>query len=216
MENAANPAEGRANLKRLQELARAGRVVVDVDVQRDDAARKRRELKDRAKQETARRTAELRDRFRELTTSSRSPQQRGLDFEPLLAELFALHEVEYRKSYKTGAEQIDGAMHYTGFDYLVESKWEKTPTGVNDLFTFLGKVTGKATSTRGLFIAQAAFRPEVVQQLAQTSKRLILMDGNDLALVFEGAYTLTDVLDIKTAKAAQEGLVFYPMATHRR
>jgi hypothetical protein len=76
-------------------------------------------------------------------------------------------------------------MHYKGFDYLVESKWEKAPTGVN-LFTFLGKVTGKAESTRGLFIAQVAFRPEVVQQLAQASKRLILMDGNDLALVFEG------------------------------
>jgi hypothetical protein len=93
-------------------------------------------------------------------------------------------------------------MHYKGFDYLVESKWEKAPTGVNDLFTFLGKVTGKAESTRGLFIAQVAFRPEVVQQLAQASKRLILMDGNDLALVFEGA--------------SQEGLAFYPMGTHRR
>lgn len=198
------------------ELAQAGRVVVDVDVKAADAARKRRELKDRAKHETARRTAELRERFRELASSTRSPQQRGLDFEPLLAELFALHEVEYRKSYKTGAEQIDGAMHYKGFDYLVESKWERSPTGVNDLFTFLGKVTGKAESTRGLFIAQAAFRPEVVQQVAQASRRLILMDGSDLALVFEGVYTLNDVLDIKTAKAAQEGLVFYAMATHRR
>ena len=97
----------------------------------------------------------------------------------------------------------------------MESKWE-APTGVNDLFTFLGKVTGKADSTRGLFIAQAAFRPEVVQQVAQASRRLILMDGSDLALVFEGVYTLNDVLDIKTAKAAQEGLVFYAMATHRR
>ena len=70
-----------------------------------------------------------------------------------------------------------------------------------------------------MFIAQAAFRPEVVQQVAQASRRLILMDGSDLALVFEGVYTLNDVLDIKTAKtakAAQEGLVFYAMATHRR
>ena len=56
----------------------------------------------------------------------------------------------------------------------------------------------------------------MVQQVAQASRRLILMDGSDLALVFEGVYTLNDVLDIKTAKAAQEGLVFYAMATHRR
>lgn len=107
-------------------------------------------------------------------------------------------------------------MHFEGFDYLVESKWEKAPTGVNDLFTFLGKVIGKAESTRGLFIAQASFRPEVVQQLAGVSKRLILMDGSDLALVFEGTVTLTDVLDIKTAKAAQEGELFYRMTSHRR
>lgn len=215
MEHADNPNEGRANLKRLRELAQRGRVIVDADAQHRDAARKRREVRERAKDHSARRTAELRDNFRALTTSSKTPQQRGLDLEPLLAELFALHEVEYRKSYKTGTEQIDGAMHYKGFDYLVESKWEKAPSGVNDLFTFLGKVVGKAESTRGLFIAQSPFRPEVVQQLTAATKRLILMDGSDLALVFEGTFTLTDVLDIKTAKAAQEGILFYPMTRHR-
>jgi hypothetical protein len=216
MENVDNPVKGKAALDHLRELARAERVVVEADVKRTDAARKKRELKERAREDTKKKVQELRDRFRELATGAPSPQQRGLDFEPLLAELFTLHEIEYRKSYRSGAEQIDGAMHYKGFDYLVESKWEKAPTGVNDLYAFRGKVTGKAESTRGLFIAQVPFRPEVIEQLGVASRRLILMDGVDLALVFEGQFTLTDVLDAKTAKAAQEGVVYYRMATHRR
>lgn len=214
MENASNPAEGRANLKRLRELAQAGRVVVDVKTARC--------CSQAPGTQGARQTEDCPpDRRVAHPLQGAGGQQSvspaaGARLRAAVRRAFRAARCRVPQVLQDRRGAIDGAVYYKGFDYLVESKWEKAPTGVNDLFTFLGKVTGKAESTRGLFIAQAAFRPEVVQQLAQASKRLIQMDGSDLALVFEGVYTLTDVLDIKTAKAAQEGLVFYPMVTHRR
>jgi hypothetical protein len=48
------------------------------------------------------------------------------------------------------------------------------------------------------------------------TKRLILVDGQDMALVFESQMSLTDALDLKVAKAAQEGRIFFPLAERHR
>jgi hypothetical protein len=37
------------------------------------------------------------------------------------------------------------------------------------------------------------------------------MDGQELALILEGHVSLTDALDLKIQKAAQEGVIFFPL-----
>jgi hypothetical protein len=37
------------------------------------------------------------------------------------------------------------------------------------------------------------------------------MDGADLSLILEGHVSLTDGLDLKIQKAAQEGIIFFPL-----
>ena len=155
---------------------------------------------------------ELHEKFSRLVTSTGSPQARGYSLEGILAELFALHELQYRRSYRTNTEQIDGSFQFRGFDYLVEARWRQNPPGEADLATLKTKVDKKITSTRGLFVSIAGFRPEVVTEFTRgVSSNIILMDGSDLSLILEGHVSLTDALTIKIEKAAQEGIIYVPL-----
>ena len=152
---------------------------------------------------------ELREEFSRLVTSTESPQARGYSLEDILAELFAVHELQYRRSYRTSTEQIDGSFQFRGFDYLVEARWRRDPPGEADLAALKTKVDKKITSTRGLFVSVAGFRPEVVAEFTRgVRSNIILMDGPDLSLILEGHVSLTDALTMKIEKAAQEGMIY--------
>ena len=71
----------------------------------------------------------------------------------------------------------------------------------------------KIDSTRGLFVSVAGFRSEVLDE-ASDLLDLILIDGQDLALILEGRISLIEALQLKLDKAAQQGLIFYPLAQH--
>jgi len=207
---------GRAALVRLRKVALADRIVVDAERDRIEERRRRKQLADEAREANARRMTELRDRFRALSVAVGDPQKRGYDFEALLRDLFTAHEIPFRSSYRTTTGQIDGAIKYDGFSYLLEARWRREPASANDLFALAGKVEPNLHATRGLFVSMVGYRPEVVEQIVRVTNRLILVDGQDLALVFDGQLSLTDALDIKIAKAAQEGRIHYSLTEHYR
>ena len=98
---------------------------------------------------------ELRNTFLSMVTSgSDDPQGRGYGLEDLLAELFDLHEIPYRRSYRTPTEQIDGSFQWKGFDYLVEARWRVIPPTETELGGFKSKVDKKLSSTRVYFCQQ--------------------------------------------------------------
>lgn len=151
-------------------------------------------------------------RFTEMARSKEDPQSRGYGLEDLLVDLFAASDVEYRPPYRAGVEQIDGQFRFGGFDYLVEAKWRKDSPSQADLAAFKLKVDKKLFSTRGLFVSIAPFRPEVVQEFTVGHwSNIILMSGEDLALILEGQVSLTMALDAKIQKAAQEGIIYFPL-----
>jgi hypothetical protein len=84
-------------------------------------------------------------------------QSAGYSLEDLLKDLFALFEIEYRKSYKTPTQQIDGSFRFEGFDYLVEAKWRKDFPSEQEIGGFKHKVDGVLESTRGLFVSVQGF-----------------------------------------------------------
>lgn len=45
-----------------------------------------------------------------------------------------------------------------------------------------------------------------------TTSNIILMDGQDVSLILEGHISLVDALDLKIQKAAQEGIIYFPLA----
>ncbi len=206
-ETVANADEGLDAIRRLKELA----------LKRDLIARK--EKKSRVDQRTlaeqrvalakerASKLHRLWDRFTKAVANP-DRQEAGYTLEDLLADLFSLFEIEYRKSFRTSTQQIDGHFRFEGFDYLVEAKWRADmPTEV-EIEGFKGKVDKKLESTRGLFVSIQGFRPLVVEKFEGRGANLIFMDGADLTYVLEGRMDLRDALRFKLEQAAQRGRVF--------
>lgn len=161
----------------------------------------------------AQKMEELRSIYADMVAGRQTPQERGYSLEELLAQLFETHEIQYRRPYKLAAEQVDGHFHFEGFDYLVEARWRSDQPTQTDLAGFKAKVDRKLASTRGLFVSVAGYRPEVVVEFAKgTTSNIVLMDGQDLSLILEGQFSLTDALELKIKRAAQEGLVYVSLA----
>lgn len=184
----------------------------DTDTRAEEAQRRQAGLAARAKK-----MEELRTTFGVMVQATDDPQERGFGLEDLLAELFGLHEIAYRPPYRTPTEQIDGHFAFKGFDYLVEARWRKMPPSEADLAALRTKVDKKIASTRGLFVSIVGFRPEVVAEFTKgISASIVLMDGSDLTLILEGHISLVDALDYKTQKAAQEGIIYFPIVSRHR
>jgi len=200
-------------LRYLKELAANQKLVVEEEQSSSeqrlaDARRAQAAIAARAQK-----MEELRSVYSDIVAGRQTPQEPGYSLEELLAQLFEAHEIQYRRPYRLSAEQVDGHFHYEGFDYLVEARWRSDQPTQTDLTGFKAKVDRKLASTRGLFVSVAGYRPEVVFEFTKgTSSNIVLMDGQDLSLILEGQVSLTDALTFKIKKAAQEGLVYVPLA----
>ena len=129
-----------------------------------------------------------------------------------MKDLFHACDLDYRQSYKVGVEQIDGAFRHGGRDFLVEARWRELPPSASDLLTFAMKVEGKLQGTLGLLISMVPPRPEVLEHASKMTRSVLVMDGQDIALILEGQLTLPEALEIKRQRAAQEGFLFTSLA----
>jgi restriction endonuclease Mrr len=141
-----------------------------------------------------------------------APQRRGYEYERFLTELFAAYGLMPRTPFKLTGEQIDGSFKLHGETYLVEAKWQAGRTGQADLLTFSGKVSGKATWARGLFISNSGFSEDGLKAFG-TGRRtnIICADGLDLHQVVHNRLSLIDVLDEKLRRAAETNQAFVPV-----
>lgn len=146
------------------------------------------------------------------TANDVTPQQRGFRLETLFFQLLHLCELEHTKPFRTPErEQIDGHFRYEKFDYLVEVKWTQEPTKQPDLSIFDGKIRGKAQSTRGFFISANGFDGTAVQKYSGDSPRILLMTGEDLALVLGGRVMFVDAMKAKVDSIVRLGNILYPV-----
>ncbi len=154
----------------------------------------------------------LNEKFLALTTATDlTPQQRGFKLENLFFELLHLSEFEYAKPYRTpDREQIDGHFKYEKFDYLVELKWVAGPTKQKDLSVFDDKIRGKAQSTRGLFLAMEGFDDNAVKKFSGDAPRIVLMSGEDLAIILNGTIPFFDVMKAKVDAIVRFGNINFP------
>lgn len=137
------------------------------------------------------------------------PQARGLRFEGFLNELFAGFGLAPRGSFRLVGEQIDGSFKLQGQTYLVEAKWHGPQIGFSDLMTFSGKVSGKASWSRGLFVSNSGFTAEGLEAFSRGRQtNLICADGLDLYEVLSRKVSLITVLEAKERRAAETNRAF--------
>lgn len=138
-----------------------------------------------------------------------NPQMRGLRFEGFLNELFAGFGLAPRGAFRLVGEQIDGSFRLQGQTYLVEAKWHGPPIGFADLMTFSGKVAGKASWARGLFVSNSGFTADGLEAFSRGRQtNLICADGFDLYEVLSRKVSLINVLEEKARRAAETNSAF--------
>jgi hypothetical protein len=211
--NAPDPRAGLEALQALKVIAIEQKLFVEEQRKASEDRQRAAQEKIAAQQERARRLEALKASFLEGTAMT-NRQAAGYLLEDLLAELFSLSEIEYRKSYKTGTQQIDGHFNFEGFDYIVEAKWRKDRPDEQEIAGFKNKIETKLASTRGLFVSVQGYREEILNQFQGRDAKIIFMDGTDLFHILDGRVSLTDALKLKREKAVQEGRVFVSLASH--
>lgn len=149
----------------------------------------------------------LKEEFVGLEASA-NPQQRGIAFESLLAELFKLFDMEPRLAYRTESEQIDGSLSFDTDDYILEARWlaERVDRGAAD--TFAAKVGFKGKNALGLLVAVSGFTQIALGRYAEKTP-FITMDGDDLFLVLDSRVRLDELLRAKRRHAHETGSCFF-------
>lgn len=153
---------------------------------------------------------ELKSKFFEIAINTDN-QKRGFQLEKLLNELFLLFELSPKSSFKISGEQIDGAFTFDSSDFLLEAKWQKSLVTASELYAFGGKITNKLKNTLGLFVSIDGFSKDGIQTNNPLTKQMILMDGEDLMMVFDGRIRLNEIILLKRQHASQTGEVFYKL-----
>src|SRR5258708_7483513 len=150
--------------------------------------------------------------IRLLSANELTPQKRGYKLEDLFFDLLHFNEFEHTRPYRTpDGEQIDGHFRYEKFDYLVEAKWTKDPTQQGDLSIFDGKIRGKAQSTRGFFISANGFDENAITKFSGDAPRIVLMTGEDVALVLGGQVLFADAMKAKIDAIVRYGNILFPL-----
>ncbi|MCA9095926.1 MAG: restriction endonuclease, partial [Planctomycetaceae bacterium] len=140
------------------------------------------------------------------------PQRRGYEYERFLTELFDAYGLTPRSPFKLVGEQIDGSFKLHGETYLVEAKWHAGKTGQSDLLAFAGKVAGKATWSRGLFISNSGFSDDGLKAFGSGRRtNIICADGLDLHEVVHNRLSLVEILEEKLRRAAETNRAFVPV-----
>ncbi len=78
--------------------------------------------------------------------------------------------------------------------------------------TFSGKVSGKASWSRGLFVSYSGFTAEGLEAFSRGRQtNLICADGLDLYDVLSRKMSLVDALEEKSRRAAETNRAFFPV-----
>ncbi len=138
-------------------------------------------------------------------------QERGYQFEIILNELFLLFDLDPKKPFRRKGEQIDGAFIHGHTHFLLEAKWRKKPSDLQDLRHLDGKVKTSLDNTLGLFVSLNGFSQEALDNYLYGDRpKLICMDGSDIIYILEGQITLPHLLARKRDCAAHHRLIYVP------
>jgi len=138
--------------------------------------------------------------------TSLKPQPRGFAFEKFLNDIFVASGLSPRGSFRIIGEQIDGSFILDSDTYLLEAKWQNDSVSEGDLLEFYGKVSGKATWSRGLFICYNNFSSAGLIAFSKgKSTNIIGMTSQDIFFVLEGKISLPDAIRAKARWAAETG-----------
>ena len=132
------------------------------------------------------------------------PHPRGYAFELWLNELFKVFKMDPKGSFRNTGEQIDGSFRVDGAYYLMEAKWHSKETPASDLHAFQGKLNGKASWTRGVFISWKGFSSDGLTAFGN-GNRIVCISGRDIHQCLKSKIPFPVLLEAKLRHASETG-----------
>jgi hypothetical protein len=164
------------------------------------------------RQQLAKDLDQLKQEYLKLSVDS-DRSKAGFALERLLNRLFEIFQLQPRQPFRVIGEQIDGSFELDAQIYLLESKWEKHPLPEEHLLVFRGKIEGKSTFTRGVFVAlngiSAPARDAITRGKAPS---FFVMDRHDLMMILSESISLTTFLRKRVRLLAEQGRVYVPFS----
>jgi len=155
---------------------------------------------------------ELKDEFLRLSVEP-DRNKAGFALERFINRLFDLFQLKPRQPFRVVGEQIDGSFELDGEIYLLELKWEKSPLPEADLLIFRGKIEGKSTFTRGVFIALNDISTPARDAITRgKAPSFFVMNGHDLVMILSEEISLTEFLRKRVRLLAEKGSVCVPFS----
>lgn len=146
--------------------------------------------------------SKLKEEYFEL--SKMQPQARGYAFQIFLNKLFASYNLAPKGAFRIVGEEIDGSFELDSQTYLLEAKWQAKQSGQSELLIFNGKVEGKSTWARGIFISYIGFTKEGLEAFTRGKRTSIIgMDGQDIYFILEGKLSLIEAIRRKARRAVE-------------
>jgi hypothetical protein len=156
--------------------------------------------------------AQLKDEFVQLT-ADKNRNKAGLSFEPFLSRLLEIFQLKPRLPYRIAGEQIDGSFELDGEIYLLELKWEDHPLPQAPLLVFGGKIAGKSSFTRGVFIAVNGISIQAQDAITRGKQAsFFVIEGYDLMMILNEMMSLPEFLRRRFRLLAEEGRVCVPFS----
>ncbi len=207
-----NEETARSELLKLRQQMRRTGLTEGLSKQEGQSEAERNQAAKQA--ELARRLAAVRDRFYELHRWQGTPQERGVQLQSLLKDLFAAHEIPYDPPFRTPGQEMDGKFVFASRHFLVEARWRKDEADFQALSHFHSKIKTKLTGTLGLFISMEGFQPDAVQSVLQLGDRsMLLLSGMELVKIIEEHISLPDALDHMISEASKRGSIVVTLPT---
>lgn len=139
-------------------------------------------------------------------------QARGYAFQNFLNRFFSIYNLAPRTAFRLTGEEIDGSFELDSHIYLVEAKWQTSPSAQKDLLIFNGKVEGKSMWARGIFISHSGFSKDGLMAFAHGKRTSIIgLDGQDILSVLQGQISLVKAIKEKARRAAETNDFFVPI-----
>ncbi|MEZ4308714.1 MAG: restriction endonuclease [Polyangiaceae bacterium] len=161
---------------------------------------------------------ELHNRFRVLDAPDGVPdrQARGYELEQLIFDLARLTLGTAAPAYRirrspTTASQIDGYFEHPPNKYRLECKWEEKPAGRDHITIFAERLD--AVGVDGLFISMSGFSDSAIERAKdlRKEKAILLMDGNEVRLLFSRRLMLDEAMQKKRLYFDQYSDPYHPV-----
>ena len=184
-----------------------------VEEQKEKSAEKRDRVQSqraaRAVQEAAKKRNHtlqaLQERLNEILPQL-GTQAGGYAFETWFHDLIDFFELPKHRPYRApDGRQIDGSVTLDSTTYLLELKFEASPSDVYLIDSFRAKLAGKADNTMGIAVAMSGFNEGCRTAASGDRTPFLLFDSQHIFMLLTGACDLRFLIDRTRRHSSQTG-----------